>query len=395
MQTLKTRFAALTALALAVAFCAPAPAQTYRENNPVIGKELSDTHFDKGVAEAGKFTLKPATTTVTGAVKPDGTTTSVNASGALSVNAAGIASSLPLATTSVKGVVTLATAGEAPSTSDQEAATPAFVNAAIAASTPNAQNTANAIAADATAQATLAGALKDDLAGDTAFQSSLKSNLGATAAETIAGTEAGKFVSPDDLKAALQSGAAYPVKVAADILASDEMYPGSGNTFTGAMLEYNGTVFGSRTNNISGSFNRNTDGAAVALLKSGVVVGNIAVTGTGVTYNSNSDYRLKTVTGPLTTSGAFIDALQPKVGEWKAKPGEKAAFFIAHEVQAVSPSSVTGTKDAVDKDGKPVMQSMAYGSAEMIVNIVAELQSLRKRVAANDAEISSLKARQK
>ena len=87
----------------------------------------------------------------------------------------------------------------------------------------------------------------------------------------------------------------------------------------------------------------------------------------------------------MTTSGAFIDALQPKVGEWKAEPGKKAVFFLAHEVQAVSPSSVFGEKDAVDEDGKAVMQSMEYGSAEFICNMIAELQDLRKRVAALEA----------
>ena len=59
----------------------------------------------------------------------------------------------------------------------------------------------------------------------------------------------------------------------------------------------------------------------------------------------------------------------------------KGVGFIAHEVQEVSPSSVVGEKDAVDADGKPVMQAMEYGSAEFIANIIAELQSLRARVA--------------
>jgi hypothetical protein len=112
----------------------------------------------------------------------------------------------------------------------------------------------------------------------------------------------------------------------------------------------------------------------------GAQAGTITATATGASYNTVSDYRLKTVDGPLIGSGAFIDALQPKVGEWKAEPGKKAAFFLAHEVQSVSPSSVSGEKDAVDEDGKAVMQSMEYGSAEFIVNIIAELQSLRKRV---------------
>ena len=76
----------------------------------------------------------------------------------------------------------------------------------------------------------------------------------------------------------------------------------------------------------------------------------------------------------MTGSGSFIDALKPKTWTWK-ESGNAGVGFIAHEVQEVSPSSVVG-----EKDGEQ-MQAMEYGSAEFIANIIAELQSLRKRVA--------------
>jgi len=107
----------------------------------------------------------------------------------------------------------------------------------------------------------------------------------------------------------------------------------------------------------------------------GGLIGNITQNGTtGVSYNTSSDYRLKNIDGPLTGSGAFIDALKPKSGTWKAD-GSKFVGFLAHEVQEVSPGSVVG-----EKDGEQ-MQAMEYGSAEFIANIIAELQSLRARVA--------------
>ena len=93
-----------------------------------------------------------------------------------------------------------------------------------------------------------------------------------------------------------------------------------------------------------------------------------------------SDERLKNITGSITESGKFIDSLKPYVGTWKAD-GSKFVGFLAHEVQEVSPTTANGTKDAVDENGNPIYQSMEYGSAEFIANIVAELQSLRKRVA--------------
>ena len=76
---------------------------------------------------------------------------------------------------------------------------------------------------------------------------------------------------------------------------------------------------------------------------------------------------------------AFIDALKPKTWAWKSD-GSKGVGFIAHEVQEVSPSSVVG-----EKDGEK-MQVMEYGSAEFIANIIAELQSLRARVAQLEAK---------
>jgi hypothetical protein len=123
------------------------------------------------------------------------------------------------------------------------------------------------------------------------------------------------------------------------------------------------------------------DSTVIGFFRSGTNVGTISVTTTATAYNTSSDYRLKDITGSLTDSGSFIDALKPKVGTWKAD-GSKFVGFLAHEFAEVSPSSVTGEKDAVDADGKPVYQSMQASSAEVIANLVAELQSLRQRVAA-------------
>lgn len=166
--------------------------------------------------------------------------------------------------------------------------------------------------------------------------------------------------------------------------------PSKSNIFSSGGIGYEPISAGSGgvTINISGSgleilsLNRaGSDGPIQKFFRQGSEVGNIAVTSTATTYNSTSDYRLKTVKGALKNSGKFIDALKPREGEWKSEPGKRAAFFVAHELQEVSPTSVVGEKDAVDENGNPIMQSVAYGSAEMIVNMIAELQELRKRVA--------------
>jgi hypothetical protein len=123
-----------------------------------------------------------------------------------------------------------------------------------------------------------------------------------------------------------------------------------------------------------------SDGDIVEFKRSGSGVGSISVTTTATAYNTSSDYRRKFNVQDLTGSGTFIDALKPRTFDWDS--GDKGVGFIAHEFAEVSPTSVHGEKDAVDADGKPIYQAMQASSAEVIANLVAELQSLRQRVAA-------------
>ena len=110
-------------------------------------------------------------------------------------------------------------------------------------------------------------------------------------------------------------------------------------------------------------------------------IGSIARVGAtaAVIYNTTSDYRLKTVTNPVSGQGERIDALKPIDYVW-TKDGQKARGFLAHEFQEVYSNSVTGTKDGVDADGKPIYQQMQAATSEVIADLVAEIQSLRKRI---------------
>jgi hypothetical protein len=127
----------------------------------------------------------------------------------------------------------------------------------------------------------------------------------------------------------------------------------------------------------------------------GTQIGDIAQNGTtGVLYNTSSDYRLKDITGPVTAVEAkdFIMALQPKQGTWKTD-GSRFVGFVAHEFQEVSPSSVSGVKDAVDEDGNPKMQAMQASSPEVMANLIAFVQELKTIVDTQAAEIAELKAK--
>jgi hypothetical protein len=108
----------------------------------------------------------------------------------------------------------------------------------------------------------------------------------------------------------------------------------------------------------------------------GSEIGTITGNNTNTAYNTSSDYRLKNITGPITNSGAYIDSLNPVEGTWKVD-GSTFVGLIAHEVQEASRTPVaTGTKDGEQ------MQGMDYSSAEIIANLIAEVKSLRARLAA-------------
>jgi hypothetical protein len=127
---------------------------------------------------------------------------------------------------------------------------------------------------------------------------------------------------------------------------------------------------------------RDSDGNAVQFVYGSwsSFVGSISVTSTLTTYNVTSDYRLKTVIGAVTGQGARIDALEPVEYTWNSN-GSRTRGFLAHKFQEIYADSVTGTKDAVDADGKPVYQSMQAATSEVIADLVAEIKALRVRVA--------------
>jgi hypothetical protein len=143
----------------------------------------------------------------------------------------------------------------------------------------------------------------------------------------------------------------------------------------GHVLEANGTVQHSRSGFAALLLNRTTsDGSIVEFFRDGSVVGTIGVTTTATTYNTSSDYRLKNIDGPIANSGAYIDALNPVQGSWKAD-GSRFIGLLAHEVQEVSETPIaTGEKDGEE------MQAMDYSAPELIANLIAEIQSMRLRL---------------
>jgi hypothetical protein len=129
----------------------------------------------------------------------------------------------------------------------------------------------------------------------------------------------------------------------------------------------------------SGIYNINTS--------TGTYIGGILTnsTNTGVIYSTSSDHRLKTDLEKLTGALDRLSALPVHRFKWVGHPAApKVDGFLAHEAQAVVPESVTGTKDAVDADGKPIYQGI--DQSKLVPLLVAAVQELAARVEALEAK---------
>ena len=107
--------------------------------------------------------------------------------------------------------------------------------------------------------------------------------------------------------------------------------------------------------------------------------GYINYNGSGVSYTSTSDYRLKENVVPFVNGLQTVNQLKPVNFDWKEN-GQTSTGFIAHEVQSVVPEAVSGKKDDVDQEGKPLYQGI--DQSKLVVYLVAAIQELTAKVAA-------------
>ena len=114
--------------------------------------------------------------------------------------------------------------------------------------------------------------------------------------------------------------------------------------------------------------------------------------GASAIVGATSDYRVKTNIRNYTGGWDNIKALPVKIFDIN-KEGEEATDikgWIAHEVQAVIPEAVTGTKDAKKEDGSDEYQSLGYGMfmpdvVNALQTAIAKIETLETKVAALEA----------
>jgi hypothetical protein len=112
------------------------------------------------------------------------------------------------------------------------------------------------------------------------------------------------------------------------------------------------------------------------------------VGGTGVAYNTSSDYRLKEDWVAVADASTRVNALKPVNFAWKVD-GSRVDGFLAHELAEVVPEAVTGEKDAVDAEGKPVYQGI--DQSKLVPLLTAALQEALARIETLEADVATLK----
>jgi len=115
----------------------------------------------------------------------------------------------------------------------------------------------------------------------------------------------------------------------------------------------------------------------------------VRVNDASVSYNTTSDYRLKTAVNYDWDATTRLKQLKPARFKWIVDGDDAVPVdgFLAHEAQAVVPEAVTGTKDEVDDDGNPVMQGIDQSKlvpllVKSLQEALTEIDTLKTRVIA-------------
>jgi hypothetical protein len=139
---------------------------------------------------------------------------------------------------------------------------------------------------------------------------------------------------------------------------------------------------------VPGIFARlSSNGECVRFQRDATDVGSVDVTTTSTSYNTSSDYRLKNTITPMTGALAKVALLKPCTYKWNVD-GSDGEGFIAHELAEVVPQCVTGEKDAVDSEGKPVYQGI--DTSFLVATLTAALQEQQQMIDELKAKVAAL-----
>lgn len=139
------------------------------------------------------------------------------------------------------------------------------------------------------------------------------------------------------------------------------------------------------------AFNNSKTGTSlteyIAFARNGVKTGAISNNSTGTAYVTTSDYRLKSNVSPMTNGLDIVNLMNPVNFTW-ISTGANDSGFIAHELQTVVPSAVTGEKDELAPDGTPEYQGV--DTSMLICYMVDAIKQLSSRVSQLESQMSNI-----
>jgi len=133
-----------------------------------------------------------------------------------------------------------------------------------------------------------------------------------------------------------------------------------------------------------------TTGQMVRFNFNGAAKGSITYNGTGIAYNTSSDYRLKENVVALSGAKDRLNQLRPYRFNFIYKADQTVDGFLAHEAQEVVPEAITGIKDATFADGSPDYQGI--DQSKLVPLLTAALQEAFAEIAALTARVETLEA---
>ena len=135
---------------------------------------------------------------------------------------------------------------------------------------------------------------------------------------------------------------------------------------------------------------------------SGGIVGSIGKSGSNVTFNTSSDYRLKENAVSISDGITRLKSLKPYKFNFIDDSSTTLDGFFAHEVSSVVPEAVTGDKDGIITQeyidegkelqahlGKPIIQSLDH--SKLVPLLTAALQEAIVKIETLEAEVAALK----
>jgi hypothetical protein len=156
---------------------------------------------------------------------------------------------------------------------------------------------------------------------------------------------------------------------------------------------FESTFSGTTRNGLDLADSTDTSGVFFGVFRkaSGVAIGSITrvTTTDAVVYNTTSDGRLKENLRDFTDSGRLIDSLKPRVFDWKNSDenGKNVVGFVAQEQHAADPIFAhIGAVSVGDEDPETITKQWQRSDSALIPILVAELKSLRARVASLESK---------